>query len=43
MIRCNVVEGARKRGLCLTNGAVFELKEGVMVVHGERNYAQEEA
>jgi hypothetical protein len=43
MIRCNVVEGARTRGLCLTNGAAFELKEGVMVVHGKSYYAQEEA
>jgi hypothetical protein len=35
MIYVYLVESTRNRGLYLTNDAVVELKEGVMVVYGE--------
>jgi hypothetical protein len=43
MIRGDLVESARKRGLCLANCALLELKEGVMMMHGKGDHAQEEA
>jgi hypothetical protein len=42
-IRFNLVEGARKRGLSLADGAALELKEGVVVMHGKGDHAQEKA
>jgi len=39
----DLVEGSRKRGLCLADGAALELKEGVVVMHGKGNHTQEKA
>jgi hypothetical protein len=41
MPRSFLVQGARQWCLCLADGAALQLKEGVVVMHGKGNHAQE--
>jgi len=42
-VRLDLVGGPPKSRFCLADGAAFELKGDIMVVHGEGGHAQEEA